>query len=149
MACSSILKPLWTAATTQSSSASTSSEMSSRPFLRMSHSVPASTRISGCSSSTRLTSVICFMSRSSSRPLAMARVFVWSVMAMYSKPIWAVFSAISAMDAWPSLQSVCTWRSPRTSSRVTSSGSLSSMAASISPVFSRSSGGIHLMPRAS
>lgn len=59
------------------------------------------------------TSRRCAASISSSMPSAIFSDRVWSVIARYPYPRSAAASAISRMDAAPSLQRVCIWRSPR------------------------------------
>ena len=67
---------------------------------------------------------------------------------MYSRPRLIAFSAMASMLAVPSLQVLWMWKSPLMSSMVTRWGNFPSIAASISPLFSRSSGGIRSIPRA-
>ena len=77
---------------------------------------------------------------------AIVDVFEWSDTMMYSWPRASAASIRRSSGSCPSDQSVCACRSPRRSRSVTSAGSAPARAASISPPFSRSSGGIHGSP---
>ncbi len=88
------------------------------------------------------------MARLSSMPFVIARFFEWSVIAMYLYPRFAAASAISRIVCVPSLSVVCMWMSPRRSVSAISTGSSCFSAISISPLFSRSSGGIQSIPSA-
>ena len=70
----------------------------------------------------------------------MRSVRVWSVIATYSWPRRIAACAISSIVPVPSLQTVCTWRSPR-SARVHSGLAASVARASLSVRKSRRSGG--------
>jgi hypothetical protein len=56
-------------------------------------------------------------------------------------------TAMSRTPRVPSLQSVCTCRSPRTAASVSTAGSCPCRARSISPVLSRMAGGMYCRPR--
>ncbi len=81
------------------------------------------------------------MVRVSSRPLAIASDCVWSVMAMNSSPRAFAAATMVSSDSRPSDSVVCMCTSPLRSDASISRGSAFSSAASISPRFSRSSGG--------
>ena len=91
----------------------------------------------------------CSSARRSSRPLAIASAWLWSVIAMYSSPASRAARAIVSMSSRPSVAVVCMWRSPRSSIALDEPRQAPASAASISPRFSRNSGGTHARPSAS
>src|SRR5581483_8218374 len=128
---------------TYSSSASTSSGRSSVPSRRMSHSAPRRMRNGASTSFAAAISSACRRSASASSPGTTVTFGVWSQIAMYSYPRARAASPIASTLAFPSDHVVCTCRSPRISSRETSSGT------SDVGTPSRSSGGTNGRPRRS
>ncbi len=66
----------------------------------------------GTNACTRSISAHCFRTRFSSKPLVSVSDWVWSVMAIYSWPAASAALAIFRMLWAPSVQSVCTCKSP-------------------------------------
>ena len=89
---------------------------------------------------------ICSRRRPASRPIPKPTAGEWSVMLSSRSPGSRAAATIASSVALPSLQSVCECRSPRIWDASTSSGSAPFLAASISPRFSRSSGGTQSIP---
>ena len=109
----------------------------------MSHSAPRRMRNGASTSFAAAISSACRRSASASSPGTTVTFGVWSQIAMYSYPRARAASPISSTLAFPSDHVVCTCRSPRISSRETSSGT------SDVGTPSRSSGGTNGRPRRS
>ena len=81
-------------------------------------------------------------------PLAWRLDLEWSAIPRYAHPSASAAPAISASVLLPSDSVVWLWKAPRRSPNSTSLGSSPFSAASISPIPSRSSGGMNARPRA-